>query len=136
MSTIESRLPTEGKPGKSRYRARVRIKGTPAVSATFERLTDARHWAQDTEADIRAGRYFKNATAKDHTVAKLIDKYIVEILPQRVPPWLHPWLLHILRSAALLPSTGQQRLAMPRRRERGCRRPRAEEECQNCHHRM
>ena len=83
MSTIESRLPTEGKPGKSRYRARVRIKGAPAVSATFERLTDARHWAQDTEADIRAGRYFKNATAKDHTVAQLIDKYIVEILPTK-----------------------------------------------------
>jgi len=46
------------------YRARVRIKGFPPQSAAFERLTDARRWAQQTEAAIREGRHFKTSEAK------------------------------------------------------------------------
>lgn len=80
MATIESRPTPDGKPA---FRVKIRIKGRPAVSETFARRTDAKRWAQDTEADIRAGRYFNNATAKDHTVAELIDKYIAEILPTK-----------------------------------------------------
>ena len=47
MATIEARN-TEN--GTVAYRAKVRIKGFPAQSATFERKTDAREWAKQTEA--------------------------------------------------------------------------------------
>lgn len=80
MATIESRPSPNGIPG---FRVRIRLKGTPAVSATFPRRTDAKRWAQATEAAIREGRYFKNAAAKSRTVADLIDKYIAEILPTK-----------------------------------------------------
>lgn len=63
------------------YRARVRIKGFPPQSAAFERLTDARRWAQQTEAAIREGRHFKTSEAKKHTVSELIDRYIDDVIP-------------------------------------------------------
>jgi integrase len=65
------------------FRARVRLKGFPPQSAAFERLTDARRWAQQTEAAIREGRHFKTAEAKKHTVAELIDRYVQDVLPTK-----------------------------------------------------
>lgn len=65
------------------YRARVRIKGFPPQSAAFERLTDARRWAQQTEAAIREGRHFKTSEAKKHTLAELIDRYIRDVIPKK-----------------------------------------------------
>jgi len=69
--------------GKTRYRVRVRLKGCPAQTATFERLTDARKWIQDTESAIREGRHFKTAEAKRHTLGELVDRYIENVLPVR-----------------------------------------------------
>lgn len=78
MATIEKR---ETDNGDISYRVKVRLKGYPAQSATFQRLTDARKWAQQTEAAIREGRHFKTAEAKKHTLADMIDKYIKDVLP-------------------------------------------------------
>lgn len=64
MVTIETRRSAEGITG---YRAKVRLKGFPSQSATFERKTDAKQWAKQTEAGIREGRYFKTVEAKKHT---------------------------------------------------------------------
>lgn len=79
MATIEKR--TNG--DKTVYRVKVRLKGYPVQSATFERLTDARKWEQHTEAAIREGRHFKTAEAKRHTLAQLIDRYIQSVLPTK-----------------------------------------------------
>jgi integrase len=54
----------------------VRLKGFPPQVATFERRTDAKVWAQQTEAAIREGRHFTSNEAKRHTVADLVDRYI------------------------------------------------------------
>jgi hypothetical protein len=76
MATIETRRSADGTTG---YRAKVRLKGFPSQSATFERKTDAKEWAKQTEASIREGRYFKTAEAKKHTIADFIDRYLREI---------------------------------------------------------
>ena len=76
MATIETRRTADGKTG---YRAKVRLRGFPSESATFERKTDAKEWAKQTEANIRQGRHFKTAEAKKHTVGELIDRYLREI---------------------------------------------------------
>lgn len=55
MATIETRRNEDGTTG---YRAKVRLKGFPSQSATFERKTDAKEWAKQTEASIREGRDF------------------------------------------------------------------------------
>ena len=61
-----------------RHRVQVRLKGFPVQSATFDRKTDAKKWAQDTESAIRDGRHFKVAEAKRHTLTEMIERYIRE----------------------------------------------------------
>ena len=48
VAHIESRRSDDG---TLTYRAKVRLKGHKAESTTFTRLTDARRWAQATEAE-------------------------------------------------------------------------------------
>jgi hypothetical protein len=74
MPTIEKRTKSDG---KEVYRVKVRRRGYSTQTATFSRLTDARKWAQRTEAAIEEGRHFKPTEAKRHTLAELVDRYIV-----------------------------------------------------------
>ncbi len=80
MATIEQRKTKEGKVS---YRVKIRMRGRPAQTATFERKTDAKRWAQDTESKIREGKYFDTAEAKRHTVADMIDRYTRDVLPAK-----------------------------------------------------
>lgn len=80
MATIEKRTSSDG---ETSYRVKVRLKGFPVQSATFERLTDAKKWAQQTESAIREGRHFKTSESKRHTLAELIDRYCRVVLPQK-----------------------------------------------------
>ena len=80
MATIERRV---SKDGKVSYRAKVRLKGYPAQSATFERKTDCTKWMHSTESAIREGRYFKINESKKKTLKDLIDRYEKEVLPQK-----------------------------------------------------
>lgn len=80
MANIEKRI---AKSGAVSHRVKIRLKGYPEQIATFERITDARKWIQDTESSIREGRHFKTSEAKKHTAKELIDRYIKEILPRK-----------------------------------------------------
>jgi integrase len=80
MASIEKRV---GQTGDITYRAKVRLKGYPSQSATFNRLTDAKKWIQDTEANIRHGRHFKTAEAKKHTLSETIDRYFRDVLAHK-----------------------------------------------------
>lgn len=80
MANIEKRISNDG---KTSYRVKIRLKGFPSQSATFERLTDAKKWAQQTESAIREGRHFKTTEAKRHTLAEMIDRYCRDVLPSK-----------------------------------------------------
>src|SRR5262245_30584116 len=80
MANIEKRV---SKSGESGFRVKVRLKGYPEQSATFERLTDAKRWAQHTEAAIREGRHFRTSEAKRHTLGELVDRYIRDVMPNK-----------------------------------------------------
>jgi integrase len=80
MATIEKRTTLDN---QISYRVKVRLKGYPTQTATFERLTDAKKWVQSTEAAIREGRHFKTSEAKKRNLKELIDRYIKEILPSK-----------------------------------------------------
>lgn len=69
MATITKRT---GKNGTS-YKVQIRLKGHPAETASFARLTDAKRWAAETETAIRQGRHF--GIARRRTFAELADKY-------------------------------------------------------------
>jgi integrase len=87
MATITKRLTVDAKPY---YTVQVRLKGYPAQTATFKRLTDAKKWVQDTESAIREGRHFKTAEAKKHTIAELIDRYCSEYMPNNIKKTYSP----------------------------------------------
>ncbi len=70
MATITKRISANGAVS---YRVQIRLKGHPPDSATFERLTDAKRWATETEAAIRQGRYF--GITRRRTFADLVEAY-------------------------------------------------------------
>jgi integrase len=80
MASIKSR---KTKDGKTRYYVQVRLKGHDPECASFERLTDAKKWVQETEVAIREGRHFKVRESKKHTLGEMIDKYIDTVLPMK-----------------------------------------------------
>lgn len=80
MANIEKRT---GRDGKTTFRVKVRLKGFPTQNASFERLTDARKWAQQTESAIREGRHFKTSEAKRHTLQETIDRYLKYVIPNK-----------------------------------------------------
>ena len=80
MATIEKRT---SKDNKITYRVKIRLKGHPTQTASFERLTDARIWVQQTETAIRERRYFKTTEAKKHTLSEAIDRYIKTVFANK-----------------------------------------------------
>ncbi|MCX7100543.1 MAG: site-specific integrase [Methylobacter sp.] len=83
MATITKRLTAEGKPY---YTAQIRLKGYPAQTATFPRITEAKKWVTVTEAAIKEGRHFKTSEAKKHTLGDAIDRYVVDIATGKFKP--------------------------------------------------
>lgn len=78
MATIEKRtIQTTDRNGNqkvaTRYRVKIRLKGYPPETATFDRITDAKEWAAKIESEIKAGRYF--GQSRRHTLAELIERY-------------------------------------------------------------
>ena len=80
MATIERR---EASDGAVSWRVKVRLRGYPPTTASFRRKTDAKAWAQRTEADMRAGRYFPVVEAGRRTLADLIDRYVRDEAPKK-----------------------------------------------------
>ena len=76
MASIEKRTSEDG---STSYRVKIRMKGRPPESATFDRLTDAREWSKKIEAEMKANRHF--GASKRHTVAELLDRYEASELP-------------------------------------------------------
>lgn len=79
MAYIQKRLLPSG---KTVYRARVRIKGTPEKTQSFPTRREATRWATKMEADIRSGRYFGREEFSERTFEEFIDRYIEKEVPK------------------------------------------------------
>lgn len=80
MATFEVR---QSEAGQNRFYVKVRLRGHPPASATFNRLSEAKQWAQSTESSMREGRYTITSEGKRQSVADMVDRYLTEIGPQR-----------------------------------------------------
>jgi integrase len=83
MASIQKRTSAEG---KTTFRVQIRLKGFPSQTATFDRLTDARQWIQQTETAIKEGRYFKKSEARKRTLGEAIDRYFKDVLSHKKNP--------------------------------------------------
>ncbi len=81
MATIEKRVFKT----KTTYRVKIELKGFPTETASFDRITDAKRWAQETETKIRENRYFKTAASRTHTLADAVERYL-KLLPEGTKP--------------------------------------------------
>lgn len=92
MANIQKR---EGKNGTS-YRVQVRLKGYPPRQKTFKRLTDAKLWAQQTEAAIRAGKFHTLIQAdSSKTFSDLVKRYREEVWPTKTPRTVNSEKAHL-----------------------------------------
>jgi len=80
MASIKER---KDKDGKTHFHVQIRLKGHLPLHGSFENVTSAKRWIQQTESAIREGKYFKTTEAKKHTFGELIDRYILDILPSK-----------------------------------------------------
>lgn len=80
MAEIKPRIKKNGKPS---YTVSIRIKGHPILNKTFSRRTDAREWANSTEAKIRENINFPKRKLQNMTMNDLIDKFIAFELPKK-----------------------------------------------------
>ncbi|MCZ6874904.1 MAG: hypothetical protein O7G88_15475 [bacterium] len=80
MATIRTRTNADD---STVYHVQVRMKGHRTQSETFQRLTDAKRWAQRTASDIREGRHFPGTAAKRHTLGETIERYRETVLSHK-----------------------------------------------------
>jgi len=67
------------------YRAAVSVKGNPRLTATFDRLSDAQRWIEDTETVLRSGGHVGNAPFGDMLVDDALEKYLNEVSSKKAP---------------------------------------------------
>jgi integrase len=68
---------------KAHYRVQVRLRGAPPLTACFQSKTDAKKWAAQIESAIREGRYFHSSEARRHDLGELVERYLLEVNPQK-----------------------------------------------------
>jgi len=70
------------KRGSYQWEARVRKKGRPVTSRTFETRAEAERWAKEIESDMDRGVYVSRKAAESTTLREALDRYIEEYLPR------------------------------------------------------
>nr|WP_248919726.1 site-specific integrase [Pseudomonas entomophila] len=72
MATFEQR------PGGA-WRAKIRRKGYPALSATFDTKAEAQRWAAEIEGDMSRARFVDMREAERTTLSEALDRYAREV---------------------------------------------------------
>src|SRR5690606_14622828 len=63
------------------WQARVRRKGLPESTRTFQSKADAERWARSTEAEMEQGRFVDRTLAENSTLAEILERYLQEVNP-------------------------------------------------------
>ena len=67
--------------GQVAWRARVRIKGYPERTRTFDTKAEAQRWTAETEAAMRSDRWFDTRAAESTTLAEIMVWYRERVTP-------------------------------------------------------
>ncbi|MGE4423594.1 MAG: tyrosine-type recombinase/integrase [Pseudodesulfovibrio sp.] len=74
-------MATISKRGKHQWQAKIRRKGYPVQSNTFERKIDAEQWARDIENEMDRGVFVSRKEAESTTLYEALDRFIDEYIP-------------------------------------------------------
>lgn len=61
------------------WRAQIRRKGYPTLSATFDTKAEAQRWAAEIEGDMSRSRFVDTREAESTTLADALDRYLNEV---------------------------------------------------------
>ena len=75
MATITNR-------GSLQWRVRIRRRGYPVASKTFETKADAEAWARQIESEMDRGVFVSRAEAEQYTLYECLGRYIEEYTPR------------------------------------------------------
>lgn len=67
------------------YKVEIRLTGHPYLSQTFDRLSEAQRWAEDTEGLLRSGGYVGETPPDDIAFNKALNRYELEVSGQKKP---------------------------------------------------
>lgn len=76
MATIEQRA-------NGTWRAKIRKKGYPSLSASFDTKADAQRWAAEIEGDMSRKRFVDTREAESTTLAEALERYEREVSKQK-----------------------------------------------------
>jgi len=65
------------------WRVKVRRKGYPEQTRTFDTRAQAEIWARDVESEMDRGVFLDRSEAERNTLFDLIERYLVELTPQK-----------------------------------------------------
>ena len=93
---------------RGKWKAIIRLKGWPTTAKSFQRKRDAQEWANQTELDMRRGRYIERSHAEGTTLKTAMDRYLEEVSSTKAATTTHR---ERLRSKPLLDHLGKYSLA-------------------------
>ncbi len=76
-------MATLTKRGDGQWQAKVRRKGYPVVSKTFDTKAKADRWARSIEAEMDHGAFVSRAEAESTTLKEALDRYLNEVTPTK-----------------------------------------------------
>ncbi|MDA8120877.1 MAG: site-specific integrase [Gammaproteobacteria bacterium] len=82
MATFVQR---KGPGGKKVWQVKIRRRGYPPQSATFDAKTRAEGWARQVEGEMDRGVFVSRAEAENTTLAEALTRYAQEITPTKKP---------------------------------------------------
>lgn len=99
MATITKR-------GGYQWQAKVRRRGYPSVSKTFETQTAAKQWVRMIESEMDRGSYVSRGASESTTLKEAMERYLVEITPSKKGAKqesnrIKVWMRHPLATAFL-----------------------------------
>jgi len=81
-------MATFRKRGDLQWQAQIRRLGYPDQSKTFETKAAAERWARAIERELDAGIFIPRAEAEKNTLHELIERYRVDVLPEKRANWI------------------------------------------------
>ncbi len=107
-------MATISKRGEKQWQAKVRMKGYPPLSRTFDYKADAEKWAMATERELQTAGFVDRREAEKTPLVAVLRRYAKEITPQkkgaeaeavRIEVMLRDPVLSHLKMAALTSAT-------------------------------
>lgn len=88
------------------WRAQIRRKGYPTLSATFDTKAEAQRWAAEIEGDMSRARFVDMREAESTTLTEALDRYLSEVTStkkgaKQEQVRINKWKEHKLASKAL-----------------------------------